>query len=334
VPIAESTVHELATDYFAAHAPSWQASTVELADGLYKSWVMPKWGETVASTITKADVITWMASGRALKAPRRADQALSLLRRILGHAADAMPPKLAQNVALGVKPPKAKQAAHATFTPAQADALVAACNTARDRVLVLLGLHGGLRIGEARGLRWCDLALDENRIRIDRAVWQGKGQERHVKEPKSERRRRVFVTPALSAALAELRALEAEKPGFAVTDYVLGGRKGQPMARKSGYQALQRIADRAGVKDAAGKVLTGTHRLRRTSASLALHDGVPLPVVSAQLGHANTRITAQAYSHVLEDAQLDAYGAAFGAESVRETVRGKRTPEKAGSTKR
>jgi integrase len=103
-----------------------------------------------------------------------------------------------------------------------------------------------------------------------------------VKEPKSDRRRRVFATPALVAALVELRALDAAKPGFAETDYVLGGRKGQPMARKSGYQALQRIPDRAGVKDAAGKVLTGTHGLRRTSASLALHDGVPLSLVRTQ----------------------------------------------------
>jgi integrase len=221
VPMGESTVHELALDYFAANAPSWQASTTELADGLYKSWVMPKWGETIASTLTKADIVLWMASGRATKAPRRADQALSLRRRILGHATDSTPPKLPQNVALGVKPPKAKQAAHATFTPAQADALVAACKTARDRVLVLLGLHGGLRIGEARGLRWCDLALDEKRIRVERAVWQGKGRERHVKEPKSDRRRRVFVTPALASALAELRAEVLEKPGFAQTDYVL-----------------------------------------------------------------------------------------------------------------
>jgi hypothetical protein len=150
VPMGESIVHELALDYFAANAPSWQASTTELADGLYKSWVMPKWGETVASTITKADVITWMASGRALKAPRRADQALSLLRRILGHAADATPPRLAQNVAVGVKPPRAGQPKHATFTPAQAESLLAACSQPRDHVLVLLGLDGGLRIGEIR----------------------------------------------------------------------------------------------------------------------------------------------------------------------------------------
>jgi hypothetical protein len=39
--------------------------------------------------------------------------------------------------------------------------------------------------------------------------------------------------------------------------------------------------------------------------------GVPLIVVSHQLGHANPNVTAQVYAHLLCDAQLDEAAAAF-----------------------
>lgn len=319
------TVHELAADYFAANASSWQPSTVELNDGLYKSWVMPKFGDTIAATIAKTDVAAWMASGRAMKAPRRADQALALLRRILGHAVDTTPPGLAQNVALGVKPPKAAEVKRATLTPAEADRLVDACKTPRDRVLVLLGLDAGLRMGEIRGLRWSDIDVDAKLLRIRTAIWSGKGRVRHEKSPKSGKSRPVALSPRLEAALLDLRKAEAD-------GWVLPGRGDQPLARKSGYQALSRIAERAKLEGVDGKTLTGTHRLRRASATHALLRGVPLPIVSMQLGHADPKITAQAYSKVLDELALKDY---FSDGSVREAVRERpRTPRSAATKRR
>jgi integrase len=53
--------------------------------------------------------------------------------------------------------------------------------------------------------------------------------------------------------------------------------------------------------------------------------GVPLIVVSRQLGHANPQITAQVYAHLLADEQLDiaagALEALLATDTVRETVR-------------
>lgn len=41
------------------------------------------------------------------------------------------------------------------------------------------------------------------------------------------------------------------------------------------------------------------HELRHTHASQLLRDGVPLPAVSARLGHANPAITLGVYSHAM-----------------------------------
>jgi len=41
------------------------------------------------------------------------------------------------------------------------------------------------------------------------------------------------------------------------------------------------------------------HSLRHTHTSHLLADGVPLPVVSARLGHSSVRVTAEIYSHMI-----------------------------------
>ena len=60
-------------------------------------------------------------------------------------------------------------------------------------------------------------------------------------------------------------------------------------------QVIVRRLKKAGIKDAS------LHTLRHTHASSLLSKGVPLPAVSARLGHADTNITARIYSHAQPD---------------------------------
>lgn len=46
---------------------------------------------------------------------------------------------------------------------------------------------------------------------------------------------------------------------------------------------------------------TRFHDLRHTAASLLLGEGVPIPVVSQLLGHADSSITLKVYAHILPD---------------------------------
>ena len=48
---------------------------------------------------------------------------------------------------------------------------------------------------------------------------------------------------------------------------------------------------------------TRFHDLRHTAASLLLGEGVPVPVVSQLLGHADSSITLKVYAHMLPDHQ-------------------------------
>jgi integrase len=60
------------------------------------------------------------------------------------------------------------------------------------------------------------------------------------------------------------------------------------------------------------------HALRHSAATVALAEGVPLDVISRQLGHAGYAITADVYAHVGREAErkaADAVQAALEASS-------------------
>lgn len=63
------------------------------------------------------------------------------------------------------------------------------------------------------------------------------------------------------------------------------------------------------------------HGLRHTAGSIALAAGVPLIVVSRQLGHANPQVTATIYAHLLSDNQLDDVASVFEPAGEARTVR-------------
>jgi integrase len=65
-------------------------------------------------------------------------------------------------------------------------------------------------------------------------------------------------------------------------------------------RAWRKVTDRAGL----GKIRF--HALRHSAATIALAQGVPLEVISQQLGHAGYAITADVYAHVGHDAHREA----------------------------
>jgi integrase len=48
------------------------------------------------------------------------------------------------------------------------------------------------------------------------------------------------------------------------------------------------------------------HDLRRTAATLAIKQGIPIPTVSKMLGHSDPAMTLRRYVHVLDEMREDA----------------------------
>lgn len=184
--------------------------------------------------------------------------------------------------------------------------------TWRTETLLRMAGEAGLRRGELSGLKWSDLDLENRRADIRRSIVTIRKTPttpmRRVEAPtKGRERRRVALSSTIVDQLHRWREESQPAPG----GYVWPGADGGPMHDRSTARAVERACHRAGLVDTTGRPLVTTHGLRHTAASIMLAAGVPLVVVSRQLGHADVNVTARIYAHLLGDDQLDAAAAAF-----------------------
>jgi integrase len=155
----------------------------------------------------------------------------------------------------------------------------------------------GMRRGEALGLRWSDVDLDRQRIRVVQTLIQIRGKI-SISSPKTFRGRRpVALDPATVAVLREHRArceADTELTGISVTedDLIFRRPDGTPLHPNAVTEQFIRRGRAMGLPR-----LT-LHGLRHTWATLALGQGVHPKVVQERLGHATIAITLGIYSHV------------------------------------
>ena len=132
------------------------------------------------------------------------------------------------------------------LSPGEADRLVAALRTHRDRAMVLAMLLAGLRRCEVLGLRFADVQLADRRL----AVVEGKGGHHRI----------VPVANRFFDALGVY--LHDERPGTAPTDRVFvvlkGPRRGLPLSAEGLDEILSGARHRAGLDHAT------CHELRHT----------------------------------------------------------------------
>ena len=135
----------------------------------------------------------------------------------------------------------------------------------RDRVLFLLLYSCGLRVSEALGLRQYDVDLVEGALRV-----VGKG----------DRERRVYLKPALVAAL------KTHVAGQPHSELLFPGRDGRMMTQANVQQRIRAWARKAGIK-----ARVTPHVLRHSIAVHYLTAGAPITFVQDLLGHASLATT-------------------------------------------
>lgn len=302
-------------------------STVAVREEAYRLRVSPILGDLNLAEITRESVEVWLAETLGTSSRHATGKALEALRVMLNLAVEWG--RLPNNPASGLRLPKAPRERHGAERVLDAHQLATLFgSTGRVHVETMLRMAGeaGLRRGEVIGLRWPDIDLSARRVLVARSVWQEVGRDgerprRIVGPPKSGRERRVAISAGLANRLARWYAVGVVEGGASADGYVWPARDGGPMDSGTPGQALARVLVRVGLTDAGGRPLISFHGLRHTAASVMLARGVPLIVVSRQLGHANPNITAQVYAHLLSDSQLDDAAAVFDPAPVTETLR-------------
>ncbi len=196
------------------------------------------------------------------------------------------------------EPPRVKRHRGIALTPAQ-QALVfeSASRPWCMRMFLEVAAATGCRRGEVLALRWSDVV--DGRAIIARSLTQTRDV-LEFKGTKTEEPRDVAIPPGTLELLeAHRRRQDAFRRQFgpdyqAGLDLVFANPDGTPLKPDS-ISATVALLFR-GLKLPKGASL---HSLRHTHTSHLLASGVPLPAVSARLGHSSIRTTQETYAHMI-----------------------------------
>jgi len=170
----------------------------------------------------------------------------------------------------------------------------------------------GCRRGECLGLRWSDLDLDNPTAIVSRQV-TSVDHEIVVKDlPKTKRGHMVALDSNTVTMLRRWRAQQNEEkllvgPGYLDEGYVFckpDGAVYDPDRFSREFIRKQEQYNRAHGDDPLPRLTL--HGLRHTWATLALHEGIDIKVVSERLDHSSTFVTREIYTHVTPPMQSDA----------------------------
>jgi site-specific recombinase XerD len=169
----------------------------------------------------------------------------------------------------------------------QFDALMDALNGVRslkqrrrDRAIILLFFDSGLRVSELISIKYGDLELKEQRVRV-----LGKG----------NKKRTVYYGVRTSRALWQYLQGESRQENESLFLACTGPNAGKPLTRWAVAKMMRKLAKRAGIKG----VRVSPHTLRHTCATRFLQNYGDLKACQKLLGHTTWRMT-QRYNSIAE----------------------------------
>ena len=277
-------------DYLQTSGREGAAITAERAGRLH---VLPQLGEVQVQALTTEQLRHWLAAlanrlakrnghEDALRRSRAtANRILGTLRAALNHAyAECRVPsdnawrgrlKPFRNVAVARKRYLSIPEAQRLLNAAQGD----------FRALVQAALQTGARYSELTRLKVHDFDAASCTVGIGKS--------------KAGRPRRVYLTEEGTAFFHSITV------GRSGDELMLHHHGGKPWARSDQWWPMHHAVKRAKLDPP-----DSFHTLRHTYASLALMNGVPMQVVSENLGHADTRMIEKHYGHLAPSHKRDA----------------------------
>jgi len=223
--------------------------------------------------------------------------------------------RLPRNIADAATPPPVRSTKRGKKTTWSAEQLSAFLQYVADNRYLTPWLFlatTGCRRGECLGLKWSDLDLDKATAVISRQV-TSVDHEIIVKDlPKTKQGHMIVLDSETVAMLRRWRAAQNEEkllvgPGYVDEGYVFCKPDGTVYDPDRFSREFIRKQERYNRDEAAEPLPRLTlHGLRHTWATLALHEGIDIKIVSDRLNHSSTFITREIYTHVTPPMQSDA----------------------------
>jgi integrase len=289
---------KLSRTSFSTWASRWSGTVVHLKpktkagyESLLRAHILPRFGRTPLGRIQPVHVREWVAAlaERGLS-PSRIRQAYQLLSAILKSAVESG--FIARTPCIGVSLPRTiRREMH--FLSAAKVATLAEVIRPPYGALVYLLAYGGLRWGEAAGLRRGRCQLMRSRIDVVESLAEVGGN--MYFGPTKTYQRRMIAVPAF---LREL--LAAHLAQFVPGDpdaLVFTNTKGGPLRHSS----FRRWTWLPAVTAAGLPEDFRIHDLRHTCAALLVAQGAHPKAIQTHLGHSSIQVTLDLYGHLFPD---------------------------------
>lgn len=162
----------------------------------------------------------------------------------------------------------------------------------------ILGIAGGLRIGEVCAVKRACFDFDHNTLDVASAVRTYKGKDADTYTTEDGPTKTVKSTRIIPLQKAHIDLFEEYSPkGYLIP----GGMDKKSVAYKRGFSGwFKRFITAEGFPS------YSFHSLRHTYATRLIKAGVDIKTVSELLGHSDVTTTARIYVHVDEDSKADA----------------------------
>jgi len=186
------------------------------------------------------------------------------------------------------------------YTKEELDLFLDAAKDHRLYPAFLLEAHTGLRRSELLGLKWKDLDFIKGTVTIVRA---NKVDTKSDMQTKTKSGNRTIVIakktlPVLAEHKRQQDMLQKQLGDAYINEEFIfcqqNGKRSCPRSFSRSFNQLLRKRQLRKIR---------FHDLRHTHATLLLAKGIPVDLVSKQLGHASIRITLENYSHILPGMQ-------------------------------
>jgi len=232
--------------------------------------------ETPLGSITTSTIERWQAS---LEVSARTKQKLLVITHgVFRRAAKVY--GLRDNPVADVEKPTVRRSNGLdVLSPAVVEALARAADTDQDAALFRVAAYTGLRLGEARGLRWSDIDFSDRLVHVRRNLPCG-GDD----EPDTPKSGLVRSVPLADVAMVALDSLSRRERFTDAGDYVFPADDGSPFDDSAMRKRFHAALDRAELRR------IRFHDLRHVFGSLAVRTS-PLTDVKAWMGHADIQTT-------------------------------------------
>lgn len=177
----------------------------------------------------------------------------------------------------------------------QARAVIATARGKRNAARYTVAFSLGLRQGEALGMRWSDVDLENGLLTVRSSLTRVTGEGLQLGPTKSDRERTLALPKPLLAELKAHRTAQnterlAAGNWWQDGDYVFAKPDGRPYDGKDDWRLWTRLLDEAGVPH------VKLHAARHTAATMLLALGLPVKVAMEILGHTKSSMT-ESYQH-------------------------------------